>query len=784
MKATQHEVTIDATEITRRYQRAQTIMQGLYTQKLVQNDNLLPHWIEHTECFWYRRADKTGKAFRLVDAKAKTNTPAFDHAALAAALANSAQQRVDAEDLPFSYITLTLSPLTVRFTAFDRHWQFNNESQTCQEERVTLVGKYEVLSPDGKWIAFTRDNNLWVRDFTSGEERALTDDGKEDYSYGGNAAPYGKEWLSTGLGGAQWSPDSQRLFVLQRDTRQVKTLPVVNHIPQNGSLRPTVEHTKIAYPGDEHVESYRLLAINVATGQQCEADYQHIPVSVADTGFLTWAKLGGWRNDSRHTWFIDQERGDRVLRLVEFDTTTGATRILFSETSDTHITIKPDIVDFPLHMALPETDELIWWSERSDWGHLYLYDLRTGKLKQTITRGDWRVRAVLQFDQKRRELWVQTAGRSPGRNPYYQDICRVNIDTGELTPLASSDHEYLIHPSGLSVMIEQILGEGHEHYSGIAPSGNYVVATRTRADQPSVHLLFDREGKPVLELETAHTTHLPEGWSWPEPVTLTAADGQTAIYAVLFRPSNFDEDKSYPVINLIVSGPWWSAVPHGSFHACRCGSTETFYFQAAALAELGFIVVIIDSRGTPLRNKAFEETSYGWIPSGANTADHRTAIEQLAKRYPAMDLTRVGIYSPSGYPGALQNAFECPDFYQVAISNHHQDSRLITSIEGDTYHGMEGPTDGNRFPEQLVEQWKGKLLLIQDMVGGSAMGYPPASTFRLVDALRQANKDFDLLIVPTSDTNNYEVRRTWDFLIRHLQGVEPPKEFKLEGFSW
>lgn len=777
-----------SSQIEASYQRAQTLMQGFRTQRLVQNDQLLPYWIEDTECFWYVRAHKVskgpsaivGRQYRLVDAKALTNEPAFDHSALAKALAQASEQEVNAEDLPIGHITMTLSPLTVRFTAFGRYWQFEGDNHTCIEVEVEhAIAENEILSPDGKQIAFVRNNNLWVRDVESREEQALTYDGEEFFSYAAPATAYGVPWGLTGLG-AQWSPDSQRLFTVQRDTRLVKTLPMVNHLPRDGSIRPTVEYTKVAYPGDDNVEEYRLLAIEVATGRTCRANYRQIPVGANDRGFFTVSRLGWWARDSRHTYFIDLERGDQVVRLVEFDTDTGATRIIFEETSDTYINVKPEEMDLPLHISLPETNELIWWSERSGWGHLYLYDLNTGELKHPITSGEWRVRNILDVDVSARELLIQTAGRKPGRNPYYRDICRVHIDTGKLTTLQSGNEEYVVHTIATA---NKLIVEPAE---GISPSGNYVVATRSRADQVPISLLINRNGKILMELETADISNLPNGWQWPEPIKLTAADGKTDIYGTLFRPSDFSENKQYPVINMIVGGPWFSAVPHGSFHNSR-GYADRYYFQGAALAELGFMVVVIDSRGTPLRHKSFQDACYGWIPAAANTADHRTGIEQLAARYPFMDLNRVGVYSPTGYQGGIQNLMENPDFYTVGVISLFQDSRLIScTIEGDKYQGKDGPANDKRFPEQLANDWEGKLLLIQTLYGGVTSCYPPAGAFRLIEAFRQANKDYDLLVVPDTDfiMGTYEMRRAWDFLVNHLQGIEPPKTFKLGEFSW
>ncbi|MCT2533521.1 S9 family peptidase [SAR92 clade bacterium H231] len=768
-------------EMEARYQRAATLIQGASSKNLVQNDTVFPQWIDNTPCFWYEHNDKLangaiGQQYRVVDASTGRNEAAFDQAALADVLSTAAGQAVQAEALPIDNVDITLSPLTVRFTAFGKHWQFDGDNNTCKAQ--DLLSDDWVVSPDGKQVAFTRDYNLWVRDLASDEEHALTEDGEEFFVY----AAMGAAWGGTMGDGVQaiWSPDSKQLFTVQRDTRQVKNFPLLEHVPEDGSLRPKIIENRMALPGDEHVEEYRLLAIDVSTGQIQDAHYRRIPSVRNAWGFFN-AQIGWWSNDSRRAYFIDQTRGDKVLRLVEFDTHTGATRILFEETSETHINLSADSESYPSHMPLPDSNELIWWSERSGWAHIYLYDLDTGELKNTITQGDWLVRDVCRFDAKRREVFIQTAGRVEGRDPYYRDICRVHVDTGELTTVLSTDDEYVVHTqkSLLFQNAEGAIGwDIGKQTAGVSPCGDYIVTTRSRVDQVPVSLLLDREGAVVCELETADISALPTGWQWPEPVKLLAADGKTDIYGVVYRPSNFSADKQYPVINSMWNGPDVPSVTKGSFiNSQSHGGLSNL--ASAALAELGFIVVIIDSRGTSFRNKAFVDESCGWLPNSAHTGDHVGGIRQLAERYPYMDLNNVGVIAPYGPTGALHNLLECPDFYKVGAVYCPQDSRLMgAAVWSEKYEGLSGPDKKHRYPEDLVDNLQGKLLLMHGLLD---VCNTPAATFRLVKALYKANKDFDMLVIPDvgHDLPGYVIRRSWDYLVRHLLKAEPPKEFNL-----
>ena len=787
-------------QMKRCYQRAASLMGGLRTQSIVKNDSPLPHWIEGKDYFWYQRYTKRGSEYRLVDINSTSNRLAFDHCALANSLSVVLGSNVNPEDLPISHVVISLFPLTVEFLADNRFWRFLAEENTCMEARRnsqlfldgspwswgTTEGPDEIVSPDGLKIAFIKNYNLWVRDSVTSHEQALTNDGEEFFQYGAPSTAYGMAW-GEGIE-AQWSPDSKSILTLKRDTRMVQALPMVDQVPMDGQIRPKLKQVKISYPGDEAVETNHLLTIDVANKRVSMAQFGPIPVTAADHGFFTMSRLGWWGADSRRAYFIAQERGDKLVEVVEIDSKTGETRSLFSEVSETHIDIKPEAMDFPMHVYLPYSDELIWWSERSGWGHLYLYDLNSGELKGSITEGDWRVRDILHVDPDRRELWIQTAARFPDRNPYYRDICRVNIDTGEIVILTSSDEEYTVHKEqDFAVrIVAKPMGRACGQVCGVAPSGNYVVTTRSRVDNAPVTLLLDRFGNQLMELESADISKLPPGWQWPESVKIMASDDETEIWGVIFRPSTFKVDMKYPVINMIVGGPWLSAIPKGSFHNSR-GYVDRYYFLGSAMAELGFIVVVIDSRGGPLRSKKFNDDCYGWIPSSANVDDHKEALEQLAARYPEMNLDRVGIFSPTGYQGGIQNLLERPDFYKVGVINMLQDSRFVGCVvEGDKYHGVEGPAPDKLFPEQIVKNWNGKIFLIHALYGPIINCYPPASTFRMVEALQKANKDFDLLIVPHVDVlmGSYELRRAWDYFVRHLQGAEPPKEFELLKFLW
>ncbi len=758
------------------YGNAAKMQRMLFTKQGPINTTVYPTWIGDSDCFWYLRdlkGEPVGKEFRLVDARTQSNELAFDHEQLASALADAAKQSVDARELPFYVIDINLTKGLVSFDAFDQRWCFDQKNGSCVTIE-TLASEGEIVSPDGHSLVFQRDHNLWLRDIKSGEERALTTDGEADHAYGEGTFAWGMV-NEPGILEVRWSADSRRIFATQNDLRQVKSLPVVHHVPSDGSMRPQVEFIKLAYPGDEHIETVRMLSIDVVTGEQQAADYAAIPATRNSFGVFT-ANLAWWNKDSRRAYFVHVDRYYKFARLIEFDTHTGNTRMLFEETSDTQINLMNNGDMHPSFVPLADTDELLWYSERSGWAHLYLYDLNTGQLKNAVTQGGWLVRDVITVDLERREVFLQTGCRTPDRHAYYRDLVRVNMDTGELLELASSDHDYY---AGAFTDIQgiSIIGRRRDPQKrGISPTGNYGVVTRSRVDTLPESILLDREGQELMMLDKADISALPTNWSWPEPVSMVATDGKTDIYGVIYRPADFAPDKSYPVILDMFNNPDFPWSPIGGFDN-NLFEGMTFY-NAAALAELGFIVVQIDGRGCSYRDQAFKDAGYGNLQLPGFLEDQVAGLKQLAERYPPMDLNRVGCLECMGGQGVMKALLDYPDFFKVGVTHILHDTRLMSApMWGEMFEGKAG--SNSPFPEEKVEHLKGKLLMMCGMV--DAIG-PPASVFRIVESLQKANKDFDMLLLPKLEhaQSNYLIRRSWDYMVQHLMGEEPPKEARVD----
>lgn len=772
-------------DIVSLYKRAEAFEHETNTESMVLNAQIFPHWIDNSNCFWYVRkkrlsTGKIAKEYRLVDAEAKNNQEAFDHNLLAQRLGEVCQRDVDPSCLPITQLKLELLPRRLRFRAFGKSWLFYASEGSCKE--VSGIPSNWLLSPDGKKAAFLRTYNLWIQDLESGEECALTQDGEHHWAYGVQpervnlvAGLNCEIMINNAIPEAFWSPDSKKILTVRVDERRVLTLPLTKYVPTDGSVRPQSIATKYALPNDEHIVEYRLAMINVETKEVSAIDYPDIADSVLWAGLFS-GNRAWWSSDSCHAYFVDMERGQKLARVVGLNVQTGITRVLFEEKSDTFIDLGHEFESPAYLIPLPKTNELIWFSERSGWAHLYLYDLTTGELKHPITKGDWLVREIVHVDTSRRELILQITGRVADRDPYYREVCRVYIDSGEIETLASSNHHYVVcNPPQVQVRVAVSLGMASMGCAGVSPNGDYIVITRTRADEVPVTDLIDRDGKLIVTVEDADVSGLPERWQWPEPVKLLAADGKTDIYGLVFRPTDFSPEKKYPVLDWSQNNPFYSFVTKSAFD-------NTYrYMAAAAYAELGFIVVTLDGRGTCNRSKAFHDEAYGQVHTGGNLEDHVVGIRQLAERYPYMDLDRVGITDVFGSNSPIYGLLAFPDFYKVGTVYSIWDVRLLT--QGETYQGLGSEANYTQSVlGNMASNLQGKLLIMQGLMDSF---FHVSGVFQIINALVKENKDFDLVLLPNGghalDSCHYGLRKSWDYLVKHLKGQQPPLEFRLSN---
>jgi len=752
------------------YARAEKFM-TYNTTPLVYSSGVRPSWISG-ERFYYRNTTAQGAQFILVDPAKGTRQPAFDHVKVAAALATAGGTGLNAYRLPFQEIDVTPDGQTVSFNYNGRHYECDTQGNKCNNVGVATASTGGggrggrggrgggaagggALSPDKKRAAFIRDYNLWVRDVVTNKETQLTTDGIKDFGYATDNAG----WTSSDRAIVEWSPDSRKIATYQQDQRGVGEMYLV----ETKVGHPTLRSWKYPLPGDHTITMIQRVVIDVDAAKvirlQMPPD-QHRSTLCDDIACGgEWGDVQ-WSPDASHLAFVSTSRDHRVEQLKLADAATGAVREVMEEKVATFFESGNGKVNWHY---LPESNEFIWFSEKDNWGHLYLHDLTTGKVKNQITTGEGNVTRILRIDEKNRMVYFLGVGREKGRDPYFASLYKVGFDGKNYALLTPEDGN---------------------HDITLSPSGSYFVDSYSKPDVPPVAVLRDLNGKLIANLEKADISKLlATGWKPPVPFTVKARDGVTDIYGLMFKPSNLDPNKKYPIVNHIYPGPQTGSVGSRSFSAAR-GDCD-------ALAELGFVVVEIDGMGTPWRSKKFHEAYYGDM--GDNTLpDQVTAMRQLASKYPWIDLERTGIYGHSGGGYATADAmFRYPDFFKVGISESgNHDNREYEDDWGEKWQGLltdKPGSSGDNYDSQanqlLAKNLKGHLLLAHGTMDNNV---PPYNTLLVVNELIKANKDFDLIMFPNAAhgygaASNYMTRRRWDYFVRYLYNAEPPANYQLSA---
>ena len=739
------------------YARAERFL-GATTAPLVTGIGVRPTWTEDGR-FWYRTTVPGGGAFFVVDPARRSRVALFDQTRLTAALAAASGGRVDGSRLSVQTFDLAKDSRSMTVRLQNRRWRCDLQRYSCAPADSSLgavnAPPASNVSPDGRRAVFIRDNNLWAKNLVGGGETQLTTGGIADFGYATNNAG----WTHSDDPVVTWSPDSRQIATFQHDGRGVREM----HLVSTNVGAPRLESWKYPMPGDSVI--FRISRVIVSDGPdgrprvvrlQMPPDAHRSTVSdhvACSTGICDTQ----WYPDGSHLAFVSSSRDHKSAWFRVADAQTGDVRTLFEERMPTQV--GDAALAENLWRVLPSSNELIWWSQRDNWIHLYLYDLTTGQLKHRITSGEGNVDGIVRVDEKARVIYFLASGKETGRDPYFQHLYRIGFDGRSQT---------LLTP------------ENANHVVSLSPDGRYFVDSYSTPNTPSVTVLRDADGRLVQTLERADVSRLlATGWKAPTPIRMKARDGTTDIYGLMYTPSTLDSSKKYPIINHIYPGPQAGSVGPRSFSPAR-GDNQ-------ALAELGFVVVEIDGMGTPGRSKTFADAYYGDM--GDNTLPDQVAgMKELATRYRFIDIDKVGIWGHSGGGFAAAAAmFRHPDFFDVGIAESgNHDNRNYEDDWGERYQGLltrNGSSDNyaDEANQTHAAKLRGKLFLVH---GDMDDNVPPYNTQLVVDALVKAGKDFDLLMLPQARhgygaDNAYVMRRRWDYFVKNLQGVEPPKEYQI-----
>lgn len=725
---------------------------------MIGGDEVDPEWMSDGNRFWYRNKTLAGHEFVLIDPVRNTRNIVFDNARLAAAMSLANDTTYDPVKLPFETFKFVDTERTIEITASDRLFRCELAGYVCSARDTLPSDLPYVVSPDSVWEAFIHDYNLHIRPTGGGDSIQLTSDGVQYWSYG-LGAPRPFSLLNGGdpqRPTLYWSPDSRKIAVERVDERDVEHM----HYISSTSQRPSHFSQPYALPADSILPVPGLHIVTIGPGgaeANVRAELAPTLVSISLSGS---AADSCWSNGGDRIHVDALSRGSKSTYLIEVDASTGESQFLARDTSQTFVELGQR---GPSSWYVTEgSQDVIWWSERDGWAHLYRYDGNANIVNQ-VTSGPWAVATVWYVNEANSQIYFTARGREPDRLIYHAHLYRVGFDGSGLTLLTPEDADHEIE---------------------FSPSGRYFVDSYSRVDMPPTTVVRSAvDGRVVSTLEQADVSRLAEiGWEPPRVFTVKARDGITDLYGVMYLPSDLDSTKQYPLIEYIYPGPQRGSLTSWGFKVGRRGDEAVY-----ALSQLGFVVIQLDHQGTPWRSKAFHDFYYGNMGDNG-IPDHIAAIKQLGARFPFIDLDRVGIYGHSGGGFASTDAImRYPDFYKVAVStagNH--DNRSYHAGWGEKYQGLfvrDSASGTDNFENQvnalLVENLRGKLLLVH---GDMDDNVHPAMTIQVVDALIKANKDFDLLIMPDRDhglNDPYVIRRRWDYFVRHLLGVEPPKEFRI-----
>lgn len=757
----------------KRYEKAKKFLpQNVVT--LLKNVQPSITWSSDEQRICYRHDTIQGYEYLIFNLQNKKKEPAFDHSLLARKVAEKLNREVTAFALPINKIDFVdehILQLHIEQFIFqyDRATQVLSlvseiKKPAAMSRCPTIMELWGLLpisiaprirSRDQCWDIYCKDYNLFLFSFAENKEYQLTTDGTATNAYAvspdTNLTSLTLRRMQTVLPPmAIWSPDSQKIVTFQCNQQHVKKLSLLQHVPEDGSFRPKVYDARIPFVGDDALPEIKLCLIDIAAKKLSKIDMP--PLMPALVGSPIEAGYVWWSSDSKKIFFLKEERGNHQLSLCELDVATERHRIILTEKSLGYVEPSQLILWQNYTQILAETNEFIWLSDHNGWAHLYLYDLHTGQVKNPVTQGEWMVRKVVHVDTKNRWVYFLGNGKEPEVDPYFRYLYRARLDGKE---------------------VQLLTPEIADHSIVFSPSCDYFIDYCSSMDSIPVTKIYDKNGNEIDLLEEADFSLLHAlGYKQPNSFCLKGADGKTDIYGLMYFPTDFDPKKKYPIIDDIYPGPQLTRVPKTYCY----DPPEYFYgcWWPQSLAELGFIVINMDGRGTPLRSKKFHEYSYQHLETAGGLEDHVAVITSLAQQYSYMDIKRVGIIGQSagGY-AATRALLDYSEFYQVGVCvSGLQDLRSYLAFWGERYHGLPNEVDytlQSNYP--LAAKLKGKLFLIH---GDLDDNVHPSNMLQLVNALIKADKNFDMLLVPNENhslyfMNAYVWRRIWDYFVEHLK---------------
>ena len=722
------------------YARAVSFLRENLLEKKVFNQHIQPNWMPENSGVWYVLQLPDEKRFMKITFPGLEKSELFDHERLAMLLTDSLAEETDANQLPVTILDYkNANEILIR--AKNKRYLFNADTYTLSTpERRARENGFEKASPDEKWIAYTDSYNLFIKTPDGSETKQLSFDGEKGYEY---ASWYGWDDMMEGENGdrpqrfrVDWSDDSQWIFANVCDLRTAEKMYLLDWSIDT-LYRPKLLSYYRGSPGDTGMVYLEPVFFNVETGKTVRP--QLPPGTHINTISMQWSETPG------KAYLYQPVRGFQQINLYAFDLENEVLDLLYSESSKTNI-------DNFTYRLVEKSGKVFFLSEKSGWRQLYSLNLET-KQVTPLTNGEFYINDIERIDTETETVLFTASGKEEGMIPYYQNLYSISFDGQNLKRLTSEPLHHLV---------------------SISPDGKFFADNFSTVETPTITVLRDASsGKVLVEMGRAELNGL-ENWSPPEIFEAVAGDGETTVYGALWKPTNFNPGKEYPIIDNSYTGPHTQVFPKDFRSA----------FSNQALAELGFVVMAVDGRGSAGRSKAFHNFSYKNL--GGGLEDHIHAMRQLAERFPWIDTTRVGIFghSAGGYD-AGRAVLKYPEFYKVAVaSSADHDHRMEKAWWPEMYMGW--PVDSAYHLQSNITNaanLKGKLLLVH---GGIDENVNPSATFKLAEALVKADKQFDMLIFPSQRHgyqgwhSRYFTKMRWNYFVEHLLGEQPVWDIEWE----
>lgn len=734
------------------YKLAERFM-GLDTEWNIENHTLFvyPNFLPGSDKFWFDFMTDDGRLYYFVDPEKREKRLLFEPAALAEQISLITHKAYDAKNLRLNAIKFNPEETAFTFDLDGKDYEYNvrsREVRVADPEQARSRDKYDMkYSPDRNYGIYVRNHNLYMRGnpeqgIDSAEIR-LTGDGELFYSYATRDSDTSSAIRRSAI--SNWSVNSRKIYIIRPDRRKVKDLFLVDAL----AARPELKTYRYEMSGDASVAQWEIQVADVQTRKLTKIQTDRWPDQSLNILYVA--------NDGSRLYFERRKRTCDEMEVCVADTETGESKVLITEKDTPYLDDEIKRIHF-----LNDGKDIVFRSERSGWGHYYLYD-NQGKLKNEITKGDWVAGAIAAIDTAGRTIYFYAHGKDKTIDPYLSQYCSAALDRPD---------------------VKLLTPEEAEHRVFMSKRCRYFVDNFSRVDMEPRSVLRDRHGSVVMELPRPDLRRLyAAGWRKPERFKVKAADGITDLYGVMYKPVNFDSTRSYPVISAVYPGPFSESVT-------KDFALDDYYECNNRLAQVGFIVIAVGHRGgSPLRGKFYHTYGYGNM-RGYPLADDKYAIEQLADRHPFINLDKVGIFGHSG--GGFMSAaalLTYPDFYTAAVSSAgNHDNSIYFRSWGEQNYGVKevkktvkdsvnGDKEKSSFEfkvasnMELASRLKGHLLLV---TGDMDDNVPPANTLRLVNALIEAGKNFDLLVLPGQDhhygreAKEYYQRRMWRHFAKYL----------------